>query len=249
VTAWVRLGYSLHMLKQYDRALAVYLRVTKYEGRPRQWACYNIAAVYALKNEKKMALEYLQDAVESGYRQRDLEQPVVDDPDFKCLVDDPEFRRLAELTKPVSQRGAYRKLDFMLGNWVLISEHGSRVGTAELAAKSEGYAILGECTDDTQRVSSTMLFYYQPDQSKWQFTWLNDQGSVTQMIGSTTENNALVFEGDQVTADGRHYRARCTLEELENGAFSFAFETSADGGNNWNASFRANFEPRKAKES
>ena len=50
--AWARLAYALHMLKRYDHAIAAYLRVCHSEGRPRQWALYNISAAYALKNEK-----------------------------------------------------------------------------------------------------------------------------------------------------------------------------------------------------
>lgn len=249
VSAWVRLGYSLHMLKKYDDALATYLRVSQFDGRPRQWANYNIAAVYALKGEKQMALDYLQDAVECGYRQRDQETPVIEDPDFKSIVDDPEFRRLAELTKPVSKRGAYRQLDFLIGQWTLSSETFSRVGSASLDEKSEGYAIVGDCVDDTQRISSTMLFFYDPELMKWHFTWLTDQGSVTQMTGSSTEDNTFLFEGEQVTADGRHFGARCTLEEVDNGSFTFLFETSADGRTNWNTAFRANFVRRTIQES
>jgi hypothetical protein len=249
VSAWVRLGYSQHMLKRYDEALATYLHVSQFDGRPRQWAYYNIAAVYALKDEKQMALDYLQDAVECGYRQRDQETPVIDDPDFKSLADDPEFRRLAELTKPVSKRGAYRQLDFLIGHWTLTSETNSRVGSASLAEKSEGYAIVGDCVDDTQRVSSTMLFFYDPVLMKWHFTWLNDQGSVTQMTGSSTENNVFLFEGEQITADGRHFGARCTLEEVDNGAFVLLLEISADGRTNWTVAFRANFVRRTVTES
>ncbi len=249
VSAWVRLGYSQHMLKRYDEALATYLHIGQFDGRPRQWAYYNIAAVYALMDEKQMALDYLQDAVECGYRQRDQETPVIEDPDFKSLVDDPEFRRLAELTKPVSKRGAYRQLDFLIGHWTLTSETSSRVGSASLAEKSEGYAIVGDLVDDTQRVSSTMLFFYDPVLLKWHFTWLNDQGSVTQMTGSSTENNVFLFEGEQITADGRHFGARCTLEEVDNGAFVLLFETSADGRTNWNIAFRANFVRKSVTES
>jgi tetratricopeptide (TPR) repeat protein len=249
VSARIRLGYSLHMLKRYDEALATYIRVSQHDGRPRQWAFYNIAAIYALKNEKRMALDYLQDAVESGYRQRDQETPVVDDPDFKCLADDPEFLRLAELTKPVSKREAYRQLDFLIGNWVLTSEAGSRVGIASLSEKSQGYAIIGDCIDDTQRVSSTLLFFYQPDLLKWRFTWLTDQGSVATMTGRSAEGNTFVFEGEQVMADGRQFAARCTLEETDNGAIAFTFEASADGGANWHDMFRAIFVRRTVRGS
>lgn len=249
VSAWVRLGISQHMLKRYDDALATYLHVSQYDGRPRHWAFYNIAAVYALKGEKRMALDYLQDAVECGYRQREQDPPVNEDPDFQSLVDDPEFQRLVELTKPVSKRDAYRQLDFLIGQWTLTGEAGSRIGSATLLERNGGYAIVGECVDDTQRISSTLLFYYEPNAMKWHFTWLNDQGSVTRLNGSFTENNSFVFAGDQITADGRQFPARCTIEEVENGAFVVLLETSADGRTNWNDVFRANFVRRTIKGS
>lgn len=247
--AWVRLAYAHHMLGHYDPALAAYLRVIQFEGRPRAWALYNIAAVYALKDEKRMALDYLREAVEAGFRQRDGEPPVAEDRDFRSFADDPEFLSLAELTKPVSKRDVYHQLDLMIGKWNLAGTANNRIGFAEFTSASGGCAIVGKCVDNSRSTNSTILLYYDPTNLKWRLVWLDDQGNVTHLEGGTGKGESLVLDGEQVTADGRRSVARTILEELDDGSFHIALMTSADGGDRWTDVLDARLLPQETKRA
>jgi tetratricopeptide (TPR) repeat protein len=247
--AWARLAYALHMLGRYDHAIAAYLRVCHAEGRPRQWALYHIAAAYALKHEKQMALDYLQEAVESGYRQRADELPVAENPGFRTIVDDPEFRRLAELTRPVSQRDVYRQLDFIVGKWSLTSTDGRPIGTAEFSASSGGYAIVGECADNARGTTSTVVAYYEPAASQWKQVWLDDKGTVTELTGQTNDEESLVFDGESIRADGHRLTARVIWDEASDGSVHLSVMLSPDAGDRWEELLDAKLTPQEARDS
>ena len=247
--AWARLAHALLMQKHYDPAIAAYLRVCHAEGRPRQWALYNIAAAYALKGEKAMALDYLREAVEAGYRQLIDERPVAEDPDFHTLADDPEFQRLAELTKPVSQRDVYRQLDFIVGRWTLMSRDSRRVGAAEFSLSSGGYAIVGHCADNTRATQATVMTYYEPVAAVWKQVWLDDHGAVLELTGQSEETRAVTFHGDWVLADGRRFAGRVRWNEEPDGRVHLVLSMSTDAGNRWGDLLDAHLVPRGSRQT
>ena len=187
--------------------------------------------------------------MESGYRQRTDERPVAEDPDFHALVDDPEFQRLAELTKPVSQRDVYRQLDFILGQWTLTSPDGRRIGSAEFSASSGGYAIVGKCSDNTRATNSTIMAYYEPSVAQWKQVWLDDQGSVAQLTRQPGDDDAIVFEGESIMADGRRAMARVILDEAADGRVRLSLMTSSDAGNRWSDVLDVKLIPKKVRNS
>jgi tetratricopeptide (TPR) repeat protein len=245
--AWVLLARSLHSAGHHDRAISAYLRVSQFAGRPQQWALCNIAAVYALKNEKRMALDYLQEAVAAGYRQRESDPPISADPDFRSVADDPEFKRLEELTKPVSQRNVYRQFDFAIGQWNLVTEDDRRVGSIEFAAASRGYALLGKCVDNTRSLHTTIVAYYEPERREWKQLWLEQQGTIMEVAGTANDNDEMLLEGDLLTADGRHETARVIFEEGEGGLVRLTLMKSPDSGNRWDVILDVMMVPRDTK--
>ena len=88
--AWHLLGYSLHGSKRLDEALKVHLKATEFK-EVAHIATYNVACVYSLKGDKKLALEWLQKAVALGFNDKNQ---VANDPDFDNLRDDPAFKQL-----------------------------------------------------------------------------------------------------------------------------------------------------------
>jgi tetratricopeptide (TPR) repeat protein len=251
---WARLGYAQHMLARYDPAIAAYLRVCQFEGRPRQWALRNIAAVYALKQEPQMALDYLREAVESGYRQRDGDPPLAKDPDFATLVDLPDFQHLAELTKPLSQRQVYRRLDFLIGKWSIKTPDDRRIGFVEFDVSSGGYAIVGNWMDNGRSAKSTIVAYYDPAETQWRQVWLDDQGRVIQLSGDIdthveSGNEQVLLEGQLISADGQSVPARATLEEGERGAVRMIVSSSPDEGQRWHTLHDVTLVPQNPKRT
>lgn len=249
VQAWVRLAYAHHQLGHYDQAIAAFLRVCDWEGRPRQWALFHLAAAYARKHEKQpeldckpIALVFLREAVEAGFRQSSDadEPPVAQNPDFSSIADDPEFQRLAELTKPISQRNVYRQLDFIVGRWFLDSPDGQPIGSAEFAGASGEYALVGKCADNKRATNSIVLAYCDPATSQWQQVWVDDHGSVTRLTGQPSYGGTLIFEGEMTTADGRSFTSRLVFDQATDGTIHVSLMSSSDGGDRWTDVLDAN---------
>lgn len=89
-----RLGYSLHMRKRYEEALAHHLIATRIDIKPlRIDALYNVTCANARLGRKEEALKSLAKAIEAGFV--DLPQ-VEKDSDLDSLRSDPAFRKLIE---------------------------------------------------------------------------------------------------------------------------------------------------------
>ena len=207
--------------------------VGQFAGRPRQWALANIAAVYALKGEKRMALDYLQEAVAAGFRQRLDDPPIAEDPDFQSIADDPEFQRLVELTKPVSQRSVYRQFDFVIGKWTLQTLNDRLAGSLEFSASSRGYALVGNGVDEARSLRFTVMGYYDPQTRAWKQVWMDDQGTALHLAEMSADDQTISLEGTMSTADGRQQLARVIYEEVEGGLVRLTLENSPDAGNRW----------------
>ncbi len=233
---------SLSAAGQYDAALAAFLQCSRFDGEVRRWSLYNIACVYALKGEKRLALDYLSEAAEAGFR---TPKSISDDPDLKSLLDDPEFQRLAELVKPIALRNVYRRFDFLVGHWKLIGEHGERVGRLDVEQVSAGYALRGEYVDDTRSTTRTLFAYYDPEVGNWHQLWLDEGGNIIHLQGVESDGPSFVLEGHLTTADGQRKPARATFEESENGVASILVALTPDSGVTWEEILNATLVARK----
>ncbi len=88
--AWALLGFALHSAGELDRALTAHLRATEFE-QTAPTATYNVAMVYARKNDTDRAFEWLHKAEVTG--KVDLTQLGID-PDAESLRDDPRYAAL-----------------------------------------------------------------------------------------------------------------------------------------------------------
>ncbi len=91
--AWHNLGYSLHSQGLLDDALAAHMKCADIKGQHQAAGAYNCACVYALKNDKDHAFEWLDKAVTLGFNQADL---LDTDTDLASLRGDDRFAGLAE---------------------------------------------------------------------------------------------------------------------------------------------------------
>ncbi len=239
----VRLAHALHSDGQYDSALNQYLFACRYDGDVRRWALYNIACVYALKGDKRLSLDYLSEAAEEGFR---LNKPACEDPDLKSLVEDAEFQRLAELLKPVSQRDVYRRYDFLIGNWILLGEDGQRIGSLIVAQAPDGYALRGECHNDSRSSQITFFAYYDPETKDWHQMWLDDHGNLIQLHEEPAEDDSLVLSGHRIAADGKRTKARAIYTESKDGMTHLEIATTIIDGQTWQPWIRAALVPNNA---
>jgi hypothetical protein len=89
---WYHLGFALHSQQKLDEALQAHLKATS-SPRYKPTATYNVACVYALKNDKDKAFEWLQKALEAGFAQVDH---MAIDSDMDSLRDDPRYKAITE---------------------------------------------------------------------------------------------------------------------------------------------------------
>lgn len=231
--AWALFARSLQLSGQSDPAIAAYLKVSQFGPQPRRWSLYHIAGLYAAQGERDMALDYLQEAVEAGYRQRDGDPPIQEVEEFASLRDDPEFERLAELTKPIAKRDSYRQCDFLIGNWSLLGPEEQSVGTMEISVAESGFALVGSGLETTRSVRWSMVAFFNPELRRWRHIWLDSHGNVIELRGATGSEQSLVLEGELVTADGRRHLAQSVCQELDGGRVRILLQQSADAGNSW----------------
>jgi ATP/maltotriose-dependent transcriptional regulator MalT len=82
----VALGERAQGLEWAARALAL-------SPAPSSVVLYNVAAVYALAGDEERSLDFLERAVQAGYRQREA---IENDPDFQVLRGRPRYRALLQ---------------------------------------------------------------------------------------------------------------------------------------------------------
>lgn len=245
VRARVRLAHALHCCGKYDEALAEFLYACRFDGDVRRWALYNIACVYALKGDKRLALDYLNEAADEGFRTR---KPVDEDPDFKSLWADPEFQHLAEMLKPVSQRNVYHRFDFLIGQWKIGTANSRRVGSLIVSKGAEGFSLLGECIDESRSLRMTFLAFYDPDIDDWRQLWLDERGNVMEIQSEPSEGESLILRGHLAAAGGRKELARAIYTDKKKGIVHIELATSADQGTTWSPLLDADLLPRQELE-
>jgi len=227
--AWVRLAYALQAAERWDEAIAAHLRVSQFD-RATSWALYNIACVYAQKNEKRVALDYLREAVDAGYRSR---KPISTDTDLANLLEEPEFPELEELAKPVRLRSVYRRFDFLIGQWRLLTNEGRRAGRLDVQRGVDRYALFGQLKYDSSSVTYSILAYYDPGDHEWKQTWIDSEGSVFNLRSTDGDEETLAMVGEMVAAEGQDESIRLTYEFAEGGMIHHTLSRSRDSGATW----------------
>ncbi len=84
-------------LGEKERGLAEATRALALEPAPSAVLLFNLAAVHSLAGEIQGALDYIEEAVLAGYRQR---EPIENDPDLQALRAEPRFLSLLESLEP-----------------------------------------------------------------------------------------------------------------------------------------------------
>jgi tetratricopeptide (TPR) repeat protein len=228
VPAWVRLAYSLHCSGQLDRALAAHLQVSRFPAA-RAWGLYNIACIYALRDEKQLALDYLHDAIEAGFQS---ERSIEEDPDLQNLLGEAAFGELVELAKPLHLRSRFRQLDFLVGNWYITGDDSQRQGRLDVRRSAARHGLVGEYRNNALPLHATILSYFEPAEQQWRQIWLERHGGVIELNKFTARSNSLQLEGMWTSSVGERNRAR-VVYEVSPDRKRLKLERSFDNGLSW----------------
>lgn len=220
-----RLGYSLHMLKRYDEALACHLRAAQINHPAlRIDALYNAACAYSLLNRKPEALKFLALAIDAGFADK---KQLTSDTDLNPLREDPDFKDLAASigTRP----RLHQQLDFLLGTWTSKGTVGRQPETLTLARPlPASHAIVTTSTNSGGGAWTGLLV---PNYSERTWSWVcaDVMGTKMEFMGTAIKPSGFQFVGRQVSAVGPGVHIRLTFSPNENGAVRQTAETSDDG--------------------
>jgi tetratricopeptide (TPR) repeat protein len=232
--AWFRLGYSLHLLGEIERALPAHQKAVEYAPVPgaRPAALYNVACAQARLGRIEEAFASLDAALAAGFADTDLLQS---DPDLDALRDDPRLESLA-------QRASHHELDFWLGEWDVVGPKGGRLGSNRIEKVVHGHLILEHWTSANGKTGKSAN-YFDPVQRVWKQAWVGAGGDVIEMSGRFREG-AMRLEGHQLKSDGTIERHRTTLTPLPDGRVHQFIEQSTDDGQTWYVWFEGYYVPR-----
>ena len=87
---WHNYGFVLHSLKRYDEAIHAAAKAVELGYQPAS-ALYNIACAHALLGHKDEALQWLEKALNAGFRQ---DETLRGDTDLDALRDDTRFKKI-----------------------------------------------------------------------------------------------------------------------------------------------------------
>lgn len=96
---WYEVGSKLLSLRKLDEAVFALHEAVKHLGYRNQNAMYNLACAYALRGDRRNALNWIEKSVNAGYDDPDHLRR---DEDFDSLQDDPHFLNIIELAEDLS---------------------------------------------------------------------------------------------------------------------------------------------------
>lgn len=230
--AWFRLGYCLHLSKQYDAALNAY-RHAQEMPRLKPVAYYNMSCAYALKRMKQECLTYLRKSIEAGFHNP---RPIAADPDFAAYLDDPEFQKLAGIAGSAEHEVPNRQFDFWIGKWDVYDATGRKVGVNEITKSENGYLLTERWKNLRSKVSGTSVNYYDPRARRWKQVRVDAQGGIIRSTGRF-QNGKMALTGDYYDGKGEHGLSQATWTPLKDGRIHQSIRLSTDGGSTWKTHF------------
>lgn len=273
--AWFFLGFALHAQGKLDEALPAHLTAAEIApSQARVIAMYNLACLYSLKDNHDRAFEWLDRALDNGYRNP---EQMAQDTDFANITDDPRWADAltrAAATAPAgpmpqpsggpasqpaddtadlvvaaagaewTSRPPRRQFDFWIGAWDAINASGQKVGANVITLRENGMMV-HESWAGASGGTGQSINYYDPAAKLWRQAWVAPDGSVVHYRGKF-KDGAMRYEGEYIAPDGTVTMAVCTLTPEPDGRIHHLIKHSSDGGTTWTTYFDAHYVRRQA---
>lgn len=232
--AWNRLGTAYHSQGQYQQAVEAWLKAEAIGHNP--VVMYNLTCAYARLNNKDKAFEWLNQAVQRGFRQSTT---IENDNDLVSLRTDARYKTLLESVRanaePCSKIPEARQFDFWLGEWDVKTVGG------QMAGQSSIQLILGKCVilenwASAGGSSGKSFNVFNTTDRKWHQTWVDDQGTFTEYKNGEYKDGKLVYVAETYR-NGQKSLQRMTFFNLDPNRVRQFGETSNDGGQTWQTGF------------
>jgi hypothetical protein len=125
----------------------------------------------------------------------------------------------------------YRQFDFWIGDWDVRLPDGKQAGTNRIRRILNG-CVIQETWSGAAGSSGTSYNIYDRMRRKWHQTWVDDQGSLLQLDGEST-NGRMTLSGETVDSSGVKLLQRITWERTGPAKVRQLWESSRDAGKTW----------------
>ncbi len=240
--AWFRLGASRHAMGNYAGAAEAYARCVEIGSNP--VAMYNLACSLSRLGKVADASASLRRAAAAGMR---VGEQLKTDEDLEAVRKDPGYaalqKELREQEFPCIGAAESRQLDFWVGEWDV------RTTAGQLAGTSSVQLILGDCVvfenwSSTLGGTGKSFNFFNKSSGRWQQTWVDDTGSVTEFHGGFKEG-AMRFDAETVNAAGARRQQRLSFTAQADGSVRQFCEASTDSGKTWAPQYDFTYTRRK----
>ncbi|WP_436515397.1 hypothetical protein [Ekhidna sp. To15] len=135
------------------------------------------------------------------------------------------------------------KMDFWVGKWDLTWEGGK--GTNLIEKKLNGRVIQENFEakeGNFKGYLGTSISTFNPQDGKWHQAWADSQGGYIDLIG-IMDGDTRIFQmtSPRKRPDGTESISRMRFYDITEDSFSWDWEASTDGGENWQLSWRINY--------
>lgn len=236
--AWYRLGIALIATNKPKDALAAFDNASKDTQIPSSLILYQQAKASKLIGENDSMWNYLQKAVENGYRAlNEIEQePLWDDvrstETFKALL-----TGIDKTNRPCIYDEQYNAFDFWLGEWEVYGhadKKGPLVGHSKIK-KEQSNCLVMEYWKGAISSTGTSMNFYDGVKNKWVQHWQSNSGTSISLEGGL-EQEVMILKGKIYYPNTeqhpvRHFRGSWSLIDAD--TVKQSFEESIDKGQTW----------------
>jgi hypothetical protein len=136
----------------------------------------------------------------------------------------------------------HRQFDFLVGEWNVTDTRGQLIATSRVERTLNGCGI-AESWEGTNGTRGQSINAWDPGDSKWHQTWLDNGGTVLIIAGGII-NGEMVLEGERQLPDGTHTLERITWTPNKDGTVRQVWISSPNRGMRWTAVFEAIYRNR-----
>jgi len=228
-----KLAFALHSIGEYQRAIDTYMELAD-PGGPIVF--YNLGCAYARLGMTDKAFDWLDRSIDAGFSEVSL---IAEDEDLASLRGNARFAGFAQKVQsnafPCAGDPNARAFDFWVGAWEVRDKKGNVVGhnTVDL--------VLGQCAlienwSGAMGGSGKSLNVFNRAKGKWQQTWINDKGDVTEYVDGETGPGTMRFTS-RITKMEKEVMLRLSFYKLDENSVRQVGEYSADNGQTWNVTY------------
>lgn len=231
-----RIGQCYLNLGQSDKAIEAYKKAIPYTNNP--MIMYNVACAYSRLSQKDSALAWLERSADAGFTLYDATSK---DEDLSSLHGDARFNticgKIRKNLMPCSAQAESHQFDFWIGDWKVYNPQGQQVGNSKIEQ------ILGECVilenwTDYYGNQGKSINVYNPSTNKWQQTWVDDKGMVTEYINGAYKDSAMIFPDSRPQKiNGKERLHRLSFFKISADEVRQLGEISDDAGMTWKTGY------------